>query len=226
MRIIGEAMDVDTLNQALKAAQAMSCNSTKSTKLSEIGSKYVELGLEKQGLEILDQAFQLAQVLNDADDRDLTLCDVAYAYGKVGQYDLAIDISRMVVEDEFRAALRILEPLVKEALHLGLTKEVLKLIKAAQDIGFETFVIRSVIEHYVGMRDFDYPHQLVKVIESPDSKISILVDLAKIHFQEENCTEGSDLLHEANAIAEGIEDESSRAFAKDIVNSIYVRFSN
>jgi tetratricopeptide (TPR) repeat protein len=225
-------MTVEDLKQALEAAQAIPDNSAKATALSTLGIKYVKSGLETQGIEILEQTLQLAQDLEDLDDRDFVLCDVAIAYGQIGQYEVAIEISQLVVTEEIRALTHVLIPLVQNCLSLGQPDQLLRLLHAAQGSNFETSVVDDVLAHYIKIGDvehshqlMEYSHQLAQRLDSPDSKIFVLTHLAKTHFKMEDNDKGLELLQEANAIAEGIEDDGSRAFAKDIVDSFYAKFS-
>jgi tetratricopeptide (TPR) repeat protein len=225
-------MNVEDLKQAIEAAQAIPDNSAKATKLSATAIKSVESGLEKQGLEILQEALHLAQNLEDADDRDFVLCDVALAYGQIGQYEMAIEISQLVITEEIRALTGVLIPLVQKCLSLGQPDQVWRLLHAAQGSNFETSVVSDVLEHYIKVGDveqsyqlIEYFHQLAQRLDSPDRKIFVLTHLAKTHFQIGDSNKGLELLQEANAIAEGVEDYGSRVFAKDIVDSFYAKFN-
>jgi tetratricopeptide (TPR) repeat protein len=225
-------MNVEDLKQAIEAAQAIPDNSAKATELSAIAIEFVKSGLEKQGLEILEEALQLAQNLENADDRDLTLCDVALAYGQVGQYELAIEISQLVVTDDIRALIHVLLPLVQKCLSLRQPDQVWRLLRAAQGSNFEASVVCDVLDHYIKVGDMghayrliEYSHQLAQRLDSPDWKIFVLTHLARAHFSIGQNDKGLELLREANAIAEGVKDYGSGVFVQDIVDSFYAKYS-
>lgn len=159
-----------------------------------------------------------ATLVEDVDERDFSLCDVAYAYGEIGLNDLAIEIAKLIY-DKFRADLRIFDPLIQDSINLAQHEQVLKFIEASENIG-ETWAVRRAIERYTRLADYEHPLHFIEKLKLPESKILVLADLAKAHLQAGNSETAMKLRSQALSLAETINDKNLTAFARVLIKSI------
>lgn len=213
---------LEVLNQTLETVQEMSYDGGRATQLSEVGKRFVAKGLIDRGFNLLEQALELAKIIEDVDERDLALCNIAYAYGEAGQDDFAFEIAALI-EDEFRAALRVFSPLAEDCIQLGQHDRVLKIINAAEQIDSGTFVASEAIRAYATVKDYNRPLQFVDEIKSADGKISVLADIAKQHLKAGHKETALEILNRATAIAATIKDKNSRSFAHDLIDSVWAK---
>lgn len=145
---------------------ALPSNFSKAMDFCKSGFKHMELGLTDKGLRYIDKSLKLAFVLENIDERDFILCEIAYGYGEILQDTLAIEIAKHV-EDRTRAASMIFEPLVQSAMALGQHNRLLRFIYVCENIGCGNLIMQAVKDHYIKLGEYEYLLKLDEIIKSP-----------------------------------------------------------
>jgi tetratricopeptide (TPR) repeat protein len=219
----------EALCYAIKLAETFDCEWERVSCFIKLSSWYEELEFQEDSLKYLDRAFELAKLLEDQDGRDLDLCKVAEAYGRLGRDDLAIEIASLV-EEKYRAAIRVFMPLIWDCCREKQADRLIKLLKASKIVEGWWPLIDEAISNYGRDADGLYPlsydyEAALRFIEAvkgrPHDEIGGLICLAGICSRRDKKVMALELMDRAYRVALKMKPEADKIAAKEWVFSEY-----
>ncbi|NKE69138.1 tetratricopeptide repeat protein [Candidatus Manganitrophus noduliformans] len=176
---------------------------------------YIKIGILEKASQILSKALHATETMRDQYERNNSLTDIAIRFVQIDQVTRAMEVADLIKDDGKKA--EAFSKMAATLEHAGNETKATELAAAALAIAenpnlpIDPWHLPNIAEALGEAGHLKGAERIAEKVQDPNKKIPLLLELSRIYMGRDKKAEGVELLPKVLAMAQTLNDGSSRA---------------